>query len=92
MVLHYLAHLLALEGHDSIIASTDTFPGSKARLVYWKHGSERTDICKGSEMVIYPEVFSNNPLNAKHVTRWLLHKGAYHTKEPIDCGEKDLVF
>lgn len=92
IVLHYLAHLLALEGHESIIASSNTFPGSRARLKFWEMGSERDDFCDGTEMVIYPEVITDNPLKANHVTRWLLHKEGYHTHCPIEYGEKDLVF
>ena len=92
LVLHYLAHLLAIEGHDSIIAAKSTFPESKARLKYWEMDSNQPDFCDGTEMVIYPEVITNNPLHASHVTRWLLHKEGFHTGKAIEYGNNNLIF
>jgi len=40
-------------------------------------------------IVIYPEVITNNPLNAKKVVRYLLNKEAAIDGKPIEWGTKD---
>lgn len=47
-----------------------------------------------STVVVYPEIIEGNPLNAKHVVRWMLCGLGVHSKRDIykTWGNEDLVF
>jgi hypothetical protein len=42
-------------------------------------------------IAIYPESINGNPLNAKKVVRWLLHKPGFHNKQ-VHYGKNELFF
>ncbi|EKF9207212.1 WavQ [Vibrio cholerae] len=48
------------------------------------------DINLSEAIVVYPEIVSNNPLNAKNVVRWLLHQPA-HFSGKINYGQNELI-
>lgn len=43
-------------------------------------------------IVIYPEIIVGNPLKAKRVVRWLLHKPGFNNGGKIEFGKEDLFF
>lgn len=45
-----------------------------------------------NSIVIYAEVVDGNPLNAKHVIRWLLHKPGFNSAGRINYGNDELFF
>jgi hypothetical protein len=85
VVLHKLADYLERYGEDVYILSECMF-NSKVKHIKSTVGSwpdfninleKPLNIDWGKTIVIYPEIISNNPLNAEHITRWML----YHNKE-----------
>lgn len=44
-----------------------------------------------NSIVIYPEIISNNPLNAKYVIRYFLHMDGYISGTPVNIGSRDFI-
>lgn len=65
------------------------------RRKLFDHGPFRTKLASVEDLpnavVVYPEVTTGNPLGARRVVRWLLHKPGFHTGQ-TGFGENDLFF
>lgn len=70
LALHRLAYSIAKKGIECYITSHGTVEGSLAKSVADIHNFQYDPL---TTMVIYPEIVIGNPLNASHVTRWLLN-------------------
>lgn len=64
-------------------SSFKTFPGFNTPIASFFDSA--------NAIVVYPEVIHGNPLGARRVVRWLLHKPGFHN-EVIGYGAKDVLF
>lgn len=89
IALHKLAHNLALCGAESYIMADSKNPDYKGALIdeTTAKGIAALPDC----MVIYPEVVCGNPLNAKHITRWILYHVRNYGQFGV-FGENDLIY
>jgi hypothetical protein len=64
----------------------------KRKGVYLPGGLEQTKrLNRSTDVVIYPEVTSNNPLGMRNVVRWILYFPGLLSKKPV-YGSRDLFF
>ncbi|WP_322027013.1 glycosyltransferase family protein [Burkholderia sp. BCC1977] len=89
--MHYLCHVLNLLGHEAYICTPVVSPELRTPPL-------TDDVVKAharanrSPIVVYPEVVTDNPFNARCVVRYLLAEpGRIHGK-PIELQPNDLVF
>jgi hypothetical protein len=106
VVLHKLCHLLNQLGERSYIYPRKKNRSFISRLkrifnsrfrgqTFTVNPDFNTPVAKQrhlkNSIIIYPEVTAGNPLGAKNVIRWFLHKPGYHTGK-IEFGENELYF
>jgi hypothetical protein len=70
LALHKLTHNLALLGEKSYITTAQKNPAYLGEQIT-EEQAHRFD--KNSTIVLYPEIVTGNPYNAKHVMRWILN-------------------
>jgi len=99
IALHKLAFELADRGHNVYIFCEPNYPHPNIKVIpkltestedgelyFWDQFSFHID----TTISIYPEIVMGNPINTKHVVRWIL----YHTQIGIEqsFGENDIYF
>ncbi|HFD86551.1 MAG TPA: hypothetical protein ENJ35_02620, partial [Gammaproteobacteria bacterium] len=72
-VLHYLCHVLNLNGQEAYV-STDVTNGQLRTPLLTEEVKVRHIQAGREPIVIYPEVVLGNPLGARHVVRYLLNR------------------
>ena len=88
MACHILNHNLSVVGYNSYITT------NKLNSLYKGQSITELDAIKLSQqdntIVIYPEIYSNNPLNCKKVIRWILNSPDVFGKNEHTYGENDI--
>ncbi len=89
--MHYLCHALNLIGQEAYVPHLPTSPDLLTPLLTNAVEVSHRDAAR-SPIMIYPEVISDNPMDALNVVRWLLAVPGLHTGVQIELGPRDLVF
>lgn len=89
--LHNLCHALNLKGEEayvltSVVSGSLRTPILTPDIVQGHYDTDRSPIA------VYPEVISDNPLDAQNVVRYLLNYPGKLTGIPIDLAATDLVY
>jgi len=71
MVVHYFAYLINKKYNDKFCAKLFMHNNITYKNPFCNNFAKLRDI-NDSSIVIYPEIISGNPLNAKNVVRWIL--------------------
>ena len=90
--LHYLCHMLNLNGREAYICGTDVVnPELKTPLLN-STISQRHVAAGKVPIAVYPEVFAGNPLNCAVVARFLLNFEGFLSGKSMDAAASDLFF
>ena len=95
IMLHRLAHELAVQGHDARLSCGITAPGWLGKLSRRKtrvtaSGGYHDQI---NTVTVYPEIVEGNPFSSQRVVRWVLNRPGFFGAGNGDgvYGEHDLV-
>jgi GT2 family glycosyltransferase len=90
--LHYLCHMLNLNGREAYIYGTDVVnPELKTPLL--DSAIAQRHVAAGKvPIAVYPEVVTGNPLNCAVVVRFLLNFEGFISGKSMDAAASDLFF
>lgn len=89
--MHYFCHALNLIGEEAYITTEITAPHLRTPILDHKTLENHQRNCREG-IAIYPEIVSNNPLNARHVVRYLLNIPEFINTDPIQWLDSDLIY
>ena len=89
--MHYLCHALNLLGEEAYVTDPNINPELRTPVLTPAIGQIH-DAAGREPIVVYAEVVSGNPLQARNVVRYLLADPGLHTKQPIHLQPRDLVY
>ncbi|MBK4994434.1 glycosyltransferase [Pseudomonas sp. S37] len=90
--LHYLCHLLNLNGREAYLCGTTEINPELKTPVLDAAVAERHRAAGKVPIAVYPEVISGNPLNLPVVARFLLNFEGFISGKPMDARVDDLLF
>lgn len=102
-VLHFLCHSLNVNGYLSKILFLDTSDHTFQKFITLsgaeglnpEYSTESiksvSEVSLESDVILYPEIISNNPANAKNVIRYFLNKPGNIFGNSITAGPRDLL-
>lgn len=92
VALHVLCHSLNQRGYPAYLLNTkQTHPSLDVRLLETAN-TKLYEHAPLPPITIYPEIVSDNPLNAPIVVRWMLNNDGFLTGKPIKFGGNDLIY
>lgn len=89
--MHTLCHALNLAGEEAYVAANAVSPALRTPILT-DEVAQRHRMLHREPIVIYPEVVNDNPMNARHVVRYLLNIPGFLNKGEITWGTDDMIY
>jgi glycosyltransferase involved in cell wall biosynthesis len=89
--MHQLCHALNLAGEEAYVTTTTISPRLRTPPLT-PADVERHRAGNREAIVVYPEVVKDNPINARHVVRYLLNIPGFLSQEAYQWGADDLLY
>ncbi|WP_081056524.1 glycosyltransferase family 4 protein [Burkholderia vietnamiensis] len=89
--MHTLCHALNLAGEEAYVAANAVSTTLRTPMLT-DEVMQRHRMHNREPIVIYPEVVNDNPMNARHVVRYLLNIPGFLNKGEVAWGADDIVY
>lgn len=89
--MHYLCHALNLLGEEAYVTNPNIHLGLRTPVLTTAIG-QMHDAAGREPIVVYAEVVTANPLQARNVVRYLLAVPGLHTGQQIQLQPRDLLY